>query len=111
MIRKALCNSLLQSAFLERELGRHDLEPGERAASDELERDRAVDQLADHQPLEVAGVLDRNAVHRDDQILGAQTGARRRAAVGYLDDLDPCLRPTAAAIRGGSGRGPPAMPI
>ena len=71
------------------------------------------------QPLEVVDALDRDAVDRDDQVLGPQAGAGGGAAVDDLDDLDPRVaaelarRAAAAAAasrrrcrgrRGGSGR-------
>ena len=71
---------------------------------------RLADRLGDHRVLEVGGGGDRAAVQLDDHVLGAHAGAVGRAAGDDLDDLPPLRSPKRARARGGSGRGPPAIP-
>ena len=72
-----------------------------RALAHDLGLDALADPLRDHQALKVADVGHLLAVDGDDQVLGAQAGARGGAAGNDLDDLDPLL----AAHRGGDARG------
>ena len=50
------------------------------------------------------------AVDADDQVLRPDAGARRRPVRDDLHDLDADSRPSVRAMRGGSGRTPPATP-
>src|SRR4051794_25250597 len=81
------------------------------AGADHGERDVGADAVGVQQPLQVVHAADRDPVHGDDQVLGAQPGARGRGLADHLDHLDRPVAATSAAVRGGSGRAPPAIPI
>src|SRR6266540_4830312 len=83
---KYLAAQLSRSAL---QLGRDDGELEQLAGAEGADRDRVADPVADHQALQVAGVLHRHPVHVDDQVLVAQAGAGGGAALDDLDDLDP----------------------
>src|SRR5580765_4192959 len=68
-------------------LGRHP-QPEHGAVALDLNGDRSPDDLADHQPLEVADTFDRSAVDLDDQIARPNAGRGGGAAVEELDDLE-----------------------
>ena len=93
------------------ELARDEVHLERAALADELDLDARAYPLGHHQPLKVADVRHRLAVHGDDQVLGAQAGPGGRAAIDHLDDLDALSRPDRAAIAGGSGREPPTIPM
>src|SRR5205823_14726465 len=60
-----------------------------------------ADAVADHEALEVAGLLHGDAVDIEDEVLVTEPGCRRRAALDHLDDLDAEVTPDAV---GGAGR-------
>ena len=72
---------------------------------------RRPDQLRDHEPLEVGRVLDRHAVDLQDHVLRAHAGLVGWAAVEDLDDLHAGPLPNWRWACGGSGLGPPAIPM
>ena len=55
-----------------------------------------ADALGGHQPLEVVGAGEADAVELDEQVLGAHAGAVGRRALDDLDDLDGAPAPEAA---------------
>ena len=74
------------------------------APAEGADGERPADALAHHQALEVAGVGHGHAVDVDDQVLVAQPGPVRRAAVDHLDDLDPGLAVQRLGDTGRCGR-------
>src|SRR6266540_5522861 len=75
------------------ELDRHDLDDQLPALADQVQPNAFPDQVARDVPQQVVDALDGGAVNGDDQILGAQAGARGRAVRDDLDDLDAASLP------------------
>ena len=69
--------------------------------------DRPADDVADEAALEVADALDRLAVELDHDVADAQAGARRRARLEELDDLE-AARPAEPGRDGLAERARPA---
>ena len=93
------------------ELDRLDDEVDHCTGAEHPHRDRACDHGLHHQSLEVADGLDRRAVQLEQQVAGAEAGARGR---GSRASRRPRRRRRGARARsrsaGGSGRRPPVMP-
>src|SRR3989442_1084309 len=82
------CTLLIAAAAgLPVELGRLEPELDQLAAAEHGHGDAPADPVLRHQPLHVTGVLDRDAVERDDQILRPKPCLLGRAAGHDLDDL------------------------
>src|SRR5207253_10207322 len=76
-------------ASLRAEFGRVGDELVEVAVAEDAHRDGLANALADHQPLQVAGLFDGGAVDVEDEVLLPETGGGGGAAGDDLDDLDP----------------------
>src|SRR5262249_52400236 len=63
-----------------------DVEPP--SLADQADPNRAADRVADHEPVHLVDAVDARLVHRDDEVLRAEPGARGGTVLDYLDDLD-----------------------
>src|SRR5437773_1656116 len=84
---KAWAATIIAAMLSEAELDRVSLQFGDGAVAEDAHGDGAADAFADHQALEVARLLDGDAVDVEDQVFVSETGSRGRAAGDDLDDL------------------------
>jgi hypothetical protein len=71
------------------ELHRGGLELEDLVAAKDPERDRPADHVAQHEPLQVAGVVEGLSVHVEDHVLDVEAGPGGRAALDHLGHADP----------------------
>ena len=94
-----------------REFLRADHHAARLAPADHAQIHVGADPILAQQPLQIVDPAHRFAVDRHHEVLRAQAGARGGRPPITSTTSTALSRPTSAAIRGGSGRAPPAIPI